>query len=808
MNRLFIYTRQCFFPVILFLLMFIIVTLDLAHSQMRESADSFILSEAQRKEKLAKRMLAGAKNITANQLMYDIHYYRLQLQIDVENEHLQGVLSLKASALDSLNYMELNLLDEMHVDSVFFEQQKIDHHHLDDLIKAEFLRPIPKDSIIDLTVYYNGNPENGTNLHFGFDTFQDKPMIWSLSEPYGARTWWPCKDYPSDKADSVDLFITVPQDLIVASNGKLQGIDSLQSMHTYHYHEQYPIATYLVSLAIHPYFNYVDWYINSNGDSVKIDFYVFSEHLQYLENNYAKTAEMMSVFSLLYGEYPFSEEKYGHAEFLWGGGMEHQTISSLGYWGESLIAHELSHQWWGNMVTCRNFHHIWLNEGFATYSEALWQEHLGGQEALKQWMNYRRFLGEGTVYVEDPLNDNIFDYELSYAKGAWVLHMLRHKVGDQTFFNILNEYRRRYFLQTTVTKDFKNVCEAVSGMDLEQFFQQWIYESGYPFYRYVWKTREMTNGNTHLSVLIHQVQDNVVFSMPIDIQLEFASSDSLFVVENNHKTQLYEFILTKKPENVRLDPNHWILRRQQNPNVTDIKPVRIKLSDKHGKDLIHIMPGEMAYFNLQLYNQGIDLGNAFGMLKTDNVFVHIEPDSVYFGKVAAQDTIAEQSMPFSIGVSTTARSGIVDCELWLINENDIPVFPVPVRFYIGPSEVVLVNDTPDAESNEYFDDLFKQFHLTYAVWENSLRGLAPTRHDAPLWIWYTGSDSQTSLTSDEQNLLFPIIERENDLLLIGSNIGSDLVKDGTYLDSLFYYHVLRAEFKAESAVSNILAWNF
>ncbi|MDZ7722755.1 MAG: M1 family metallopeptidase [candidate division KSB1 bacterium] len=510
---------------------------SIALTQNIQKAESWLRAEAERKEQRAKRLLTGAGTITDNQEKYDVHYYALKLDLDVAEEYLAGEMTVKAWALDSLHHIELNLLDEMRVDSVLDRGKRLSFGHVDDLIHVNLSAPVSPDSSFSLSVYYSGYPENGTRMHFGFDTYQNKPMIWSLSEPFGARTWWPCKDYPKDKADSVNIYITVPQDLIVASNGRLVKTTPLGEKRTFHWHEQYPIATYLVSVAIHPYINYQDWYITASGDSILLDYYVFAEHLSALKNNYAKTPEMMSVFSERFGEYPFPEEKYGHAEFLWGGGMEHQTISSLGYWGEILIAHELAHQWWGNMVTCENFHHIWLNEGFATYAEALWKEYLGGADAMRQWMNYKRYLGEGTVFVEDPLQDDIFHYELTYMKAGWVLHMLRHVVGETVFFELLHEYRERFYFKTAVTKDFQTVCEAVSGMDLEPFFQQWIYESGYPFYRYTWKTEKTSSGNYLLSIMIHQVQDDVVYQMPIDMQLQFTAGDSTIVLQNSKRSQ-------------------------------------------------------------------------------------------------------------------------------------------------------------------------------------------------------------------------------------------------------------------------------
>ncbi|MBI4719680.1 MAG: M1 family metallopeptidase, partial [Chitinivibrionia bacterium] len=339
--------------------------------------------------------------------------------------------------------------------------------HANDLLTVSLPAPLSQGEAFSLTVYYSGHPDYSYGA-FGFSSFNGLPMIWSLSEPFGARSWWPCKDVPSDKADSVDVRITVDSSLIVASNGTLLGVTDNTSTKTYHWHEGYPISTYLVSVAIHPYTTFSDWYRYSPTDSMEVQFYVFPSHYGVVQPTYALTVDMIEAFADLFGEYPFLDEKYGHAEFTWGGGMEHQTITSLGGWSEYLIAHELSHQWWGDMITCDDFHHIWLNEGFATYAEALWSEYAYGMEQYHLDMQAAEYFGAGTIYVDDTSDWNrIFHSGLSYNKGSWVLHMLRHVVGDSTFSHILKTYYAdtRYQYGTATTEEFRDLCEAESGMD-------------------------------------------------------------------------------------------------------------------------------------------------------------------------------------------------------------------------------------------------------------------------------------------------------------------------------------------------------
>ncbi|NHZ85264.1 MAG: T9SS type A sorting domain-containing protein [Planctomycetia bacterium] len=384
-------------------------------------------------------------------------------------------------------------------------------------------------------------------------------MIFSLSEPYGARDWWPCKDTPNDKADSVDISLEVPTGLIAASNGKLIETEVNGNWTTYHWQERYPIATYLVSVAIHPYTVFYDWYY-SPSDSMRLEYYVFPDHYEDVQNTYGLTKDMIGAMADRFGEYPFIKEKYGHAEFTWGGGMEHQTLTSLGGYSEGLIAHELGHQWWGDMVTCANFQHIWLNEGFATYSVAIWYEKQYGDDKRDEYMNSKKYFGSGTIFVEDATTvGNIFEYNLSYAKASWVLHMLRHVIGDSAFFAGLQEYGDRYRFKSAVTEQFRDVMEEISGKELDSFFQRWIYDEYYPIYEVVYNQ----SGN-NLWVRINQIQNSKIFKMPIDIKATFTdASESTWVVQNTEISELFTLPIPdgKTIESIELDPDDWILKK-------------------------------------------------------------------------------------------------------------------------------------------------------------------------------------------------------------------------------------------------------
>ncbi len=513
--------------------------------------------------KTAKAMMVNYRVPTIAQGDYDVTYYDIDLKIDPVTETISGKVGIKGTSLvSSLGIVELDLYSDLNVKSVKNEQgDGLNYTHSSNLLSVTLNNPVSNGNNFNIVIDYDGKPPSTGFGSFTFSQHGGEPMIWSLSEPYGARDWWPCKDTPNDKADSVDISLEVPTGIIAASNGKLVDTEVNGDWTTYHWQERYPIATYLVSVAIHPYKFFLDWYKYSPTDSMRLEYYVFPDHFDAVQNNYSLTKDMICAFADRFGEYPFTNEKYGHAEFTWGGGMEHQTLTSLGGYSEGLIVHELAHQWWGDMVTCANFHHIWLNEGFATYSEALWYEIRDNDiQSLHQTMSYKRYTGSGTIYVEDTTSiGRIFHGGLSYAKASWVLHMLRHIVGDSTFFNGLQEYGDRYRFKSAVTEQFRDVMEEVSRKDLDAFFERWIYGELYPIYEVVY-----SQSDSNLLVQINQTQDSDIFKMPIDIKANFSDGSEVnWIVENSIREELFELLIpdNKTIQDLQIDPNNWILKK-------------------------------------------------------------------------------------------------------------------------------------------------------------------------------------------------------------------------------------------------------
>ena len=506
-----------------------------------------------------RRTLGLRAAATVNQQAYDVTWYDLDLAFTPVGSQVSGTVRTQATVVAGpLATLDLDLLSNMSVDAVSSAGIPTTFTRTADVLTVNLDRAYATGEQVDVRVTYHGSPVAGS---FGFTIANGRQLIWSLSEPYGARSWWPCKDQPSDKADSVTIRYTVPSGLVTASNGtRLSATDD--GLHAVtRWRESYPISSYLVSIASYPYTQTLDWYRPSPTDSMRIDFFNFPETAAGVASIQARVKDMLGVYASHFGPYPFLAEKYGHAQFVFGGGMEHQTCTSLGSFAEFVVAHELGHQWWGDLVTCRDFHHIWLNEGFATYCEALWAESKGGPTAYHADLSFNKYLGAGTIWVPDDQNaSRIFDSNLSYDKASWVLNMLRHIMGDAAFFLGMLQYRAAHAYGTAVTEDFEAACEAASGRDLSKFFQQWIYGEFYPVYRSSW-TAAPAGGGYDVQLAIEQRQAWQLFTLPVDVRVLTDAGPRDFVVQDSLAAQAATLHVDAAPTAVVLDADDWILKQ-------------------------------------------------------------------------------------------------------------------------------------------------------------------------------------------------------------------------------------------------------
>jgi len=513
-------------------------------------------------KRLVKTVLANSTQSVKGDGSVDALYYEINLELNFTSQTISSgeVTGRFRSLANSLTQVILDFENNMNVTSV--GGNGISYTHNGNHLAITLDQAYNIDDIFEVTVFYNGSPSSS-----GFGSWSmTSSRASTLSEPYGAKGWWPCKDTPNDKPDSVDIYITVPSNFDAVSNGKLMSVTpGPSSTQIWHWKETYPIATYLVSLAIaNDYAHFSDIYVSATGDTLPLEHWVYQNHLSTAQATFAEVPDFIEALEYYFGPYPFYGEKYGMAEFDWGGGMEHQTITSIGGVSSGyrdIFVHELGHMWFGDQVTCKDFHHIWLNEGFASYSEPLFHEYTYGTAAYHNYMaSQDHHPWSGTIYIQDTTNVWSIFSNIVYDKGSWVLHMLRHVVGDTVFFNILKTYASHpdFSYGTATTEDFQAICEGSSDKNLSYFFNQWIYNSGHPDYAYSWNVSPEGN-NWRTRLVIKQLQTNQTFKMPIDITFQANGWDSTFVVINDTSYQRYDIITTTQPTTVLFDKDNWIL---------------------------------------------------------------------------------------------------------------------------------------------------------------------------------------------------------------------------------------------------------
>lgn len=503
---------------------------------------------------------------------FDVTFYRLELTVTTSPPFLHGHVTAGAVArVPAPASIRFDLADTLTVDSVHAGGLAAPFAHANGELIVTLTTVPAAGEPITIDVWYGGLPAETGFGSFVFSSHGGVPWVWSLSQPYGARDWWPCKDHPADKADSVDIIVTCDSSFRVGSNGRLASVtDNTDGTRTWRWEERYPIATYLVSIALTNYAAFSNWFRYAPDDSLEVLNYVTPEHLNDGLQRLPLTVDMLHVFSQMFGLYPFIREKYGHAEFGRGGAMEHQTMTSATYlaFAEYVVAHELAHQWFGNLITCAGWRHLWLNEGFATYCEALWFEARSGRTGYVDDMMPKLATAKtatGTLLVQDTSRvATLFDHALVYDKGASVLHMLRRVLGDSLFFASLRTYASdpRLRFATAVTEDFQQICEQVGGRELDWFFSQWISGESYPRYAYSW-TAEPDSAGWIVRVRIEQTTGTTqpaFFTMPIDLRVTAAGEDTTITVFHTASGQEFLFSVPAPPTAVELDPDHWILR--------------------------------------------------------------------------------------------------------------------------------------------------------------------------------------------------------------------------------------------------------
>lgn len=494
-------------------------------------------------KKSASKLMTFTLN--PNTYNYDITYHKLEFTVDPAVYFISGKVTTTYTALSDMSTIVFDLSSELTVSSVkkngvsLAFSQNLNNELVIDLPSTQFTGT---SATVEIT--YGGTPPSS-----GFGSFittthglQQTPVMWTLSEPFGAMEWWPCKQDLNDKVDSIDVYITAPSQYTSVSNGIEPETPVVAgSNKTTHFHHSYPIPAYLIAIAVTNY-NVYNQLAGTAPTQYPIINYIYPESLNANLTNLNQTPLILDYYESVFTPYPFRNEKYGHAQFGWGGGMEHTTVSFMVGFSRGLIAHEMAHQWFGDKVTCGSWKDIWLNEGFATYLASMVIEHFDGEAAFisnkSGMINNITSSNGGAVYLtdEEALDVNrIFSSRLSYDKGAMVLNMLRFKLGDTAFFlglkNYLNDPDLAYAY--AVTPDLQAHLEAASGLDLTEFFNDWVYNQGYPVY-------QITAHNSaagQVQITINQTQSHpsvTFFEMPVPIRLLGNNGQQLDVVLDNN----------------------------------------------------------------------------------------------------------------------------------------------------------------------------------------------------------------------------------------------------------------------------------
>lgn len=592
--------------------------------------------------------------VNPNTLNYDITYHKLEFTINPNvAKFVSGKITTTYTALANMNTITFDFANQLTVSSVMQGATSltfVENANNELVINLPATQLTGTSATVEVT--YSGVPPSNGFDSFVRTTHNGVGVIWTLSEPFGARDWWPCKQDLNDKINSIDVYITAPQQFVSVANG-IETTPQIVSggNRTTHFHHNYPIPAYLIAIACTNYSVY-NQTAGTAPNTFPIINYVYPEDLSGFMTDMDQTPLIMDFFETLFEPYPFRNEKYGHAQFSWGGGMEHTTVSFMTNFSRSLIAHEMGHQWFGDKITCGTWKDIWLNEGFATYLAALVIENFDGNAAFVDYkdnvINNITSQPNGNLYLTEAQSTNvnrIFSSRLSYNKGAMVLEMLRFKMGDTQFFQALRNYLADTNLayKYAVTSDLQSHLEAVYGSSLSEFFNDWVYDEGYPTYNIV--AHNIAPGQA--SFVINQTQSDPsvsFFEMPVPVRVFGSGGQQLdLVLENTTNNQT---IIKNVPFSIvglEFDPDRHLISRDSGVVLSnadfDVEST-ISVYPNPVADELHIaLPNSVLLEKVVVYNnlgQKIMEGNeamiSLSGVSSGVLFVEITTDAGTFHK--------------------------------------------------------------------------------------------------------------------------------------------------------------------------------
>lgn len=523
---------------------------------------------ADRKKKAAKAQ-AKTTLLDPGEDAYDISHLEFHLEIHDTSIYIlpSNVITTARVTAPTMSEYVFELSPALIIDSAKFNGAAATVTGTGPVRKIVLSSPLAAGSVFNAQIFYHGMPPTGGGFFNGIThttSLGGTHMVYTVSDPWVALNWWPCKQSVLDQADSVDMYITVPTDVVDGSCGRLVNVDmtSTPGLWTYHWKTNYPIDYYLISIAIAKYSEYRSavHYTGSTDTTLVQNFFMDTATFNpAYKANFDSVALMIDYFSTLVGRYPFWKEKYGMCFTTLSGGMEHQTMTTIGVTNTTTIAHELMHQWFGDHVTYKSWRHMWLSEGFATYGENLYLQHFWSEQAATELR--KGFISQvvsqpcGMTYVNDTTTSDSLFTRNQYPKAAMIINTLRYMApNDDAFFNTLKEYQSTYSFGNATTEDFKTIAETFFGFSLDTFFNQWIYGRGYPTYRATWN---QVGSTVYVKLMQSQTCPSYTnhFSTPVEVHLRAGTVDTFIKVYNSIDTQVFSFDWSSTVTNVYLNTN-------------------------------------------------------------------------------------------------------------------------------------------------------------------------------------------------------------------------------------------------------------
>ncbi len=541
---------------------------------------------------------------------YNVTYYKCYWENTPNVRTLTGIVTMYFIAIGNVTNITLDLASNLTVSSVQYHRNAATFTRPTNGLTINFDNAIPNNTLDSVTINYNGNP---TTLEGYFATGTHgsgaslAPYTYTLSEPYGARYWWPCKDNLQDKADSVDIYLTYPNQYSGIANGVLVNETDNGTVKTSYWKHRKPIVPYLVAFAIS---NYSKQTTTFNSVSTPIINYVYPENISSYNANISTLGVAFTAFENRFGPYPFQSDNYSQTQIRPGvGGIEHQTNSFIDSWDGDLMAHELMHQWFGNKVTCNTWKDIWLNEGFATYGELVYLEDLSGNAAKVSALrsmasSITSVANDGVIRNDTNSVATIFNYRMSYLKGGYIVNMLRWLLGDTKFYEACRNYLNAPGIAYNFarTDSLKKYMELSYGSNLTEFFNDWVYGLGYPSYSITWN--QDANNNTIIKANQTSANSNSVpfFEMPIPVKLVGSTKDTTVILNHTTSGQIFNFPISFQVSSIEFDPNAWILSRN-NTTAKDASLIPTGFANIITDRRITISP-TLATNNISVINRG------------------------------------------------------------------------------------------------------------------------------------------------------------------------------------------------------------